>query len=303
MGRAATKNRRRPPARRKASRRARHRRLVLPLLAAAAVVLWGVAQLGGGRREGTASRPFVGGDLHSLVADPQDPARVYLGGHEAVAVSTDGGKTWRRVATLDGADAMGWAFVDGRILVGGHPGLHVSEDGGKTFERRNRGLPSTDVHALGAGTSVIYAASPAAGVFASSDGGRTWKIRSAQFGQTFMGRILVDLRDEQHLIAPDMRAGVVESSDGGRRWRSLGGVEGAMWVSWDPSDPGHVVASGMGPAAESTDGGRTWSDLDVPEGGSLVEINPPSVLFAGVHDGSQAEVRISRDGGRSWARP
>src|SRR3990170_6280957 len=97
------------------------------------------------------AKPVVGGDLHSLVVDAEEPDTLYIGSHQGVSVSTDGGKTWEVVESLNGADAMGWAFTDDLILVGGHPGISVSTDGGKTFEPRNDGLPSTDVPALGAG--------------------------------------------------------------------------------------------------------------------------------------------------------
>ncbi|HXF57374.1 MAG TPA: hypothetical protein VNO34_07360 [Actinomycetota bacterium] len=152
-----------------------------------------LARDGGGHS--TPTRPFVGGDLHSLVVDPESPARLFVGGHHGVAWSTDGGKTWRPVDTLEGADAMGWAFSGHRVLVGGHPGLFVSEDGGRTFERRNEGLPATDIHALGAAGQLVYAASPQVGVFASPDGGRSWQVRTEDVGQAFMGRILVDPND------------------------------------------------------------------------------------------------------------
>ncbi|MGH2699421.1 MAG: hypothetical protein ACRDJL_09530, partial [Actinomycetota bacterium] len=53
--------------------------------------------------------PVVGGDLHSLVIDPADPSRVFIGSHSGVSVSTDAGKTWVPIESLEGADAMGWA--------------------------------------------------------------------------------------------------------------------------------------------------------------------------------------------------
>jgi photosystem II stability/assembly factor-like uncharacterized protein len=250
-------------------------------------------------------RPFVGGDLHSLVADPAAPSRLYVGGHEGVAVSTDGGRRWRQVESLAGADAMGWAFTGDGVLVGGHPGLFVSDDGGRTFRQDNEGLPATDVHALGSGPGVIYAASPQLGVFASTDGGGSWDIRTDRVGHAFMGRILVDPEDANHLVAPDMRVGAVESSDGGRTWRVLGGVGSAMWVSWDSGDTERIVVSGMGQAAVTDDGGRTWEPIPVPEGASVVETSPddPDTLYAGVLEGIEAAVWISSDGGNTWERP
>lgn len=278
------------------------------LAAGLAVVALGVvaavALTRGDDAPSVSGRPSVGGDLHSLAMAP-DGSRLYVGGHDDVAVSADGGRTWRGIDSLRGADAMGWAMTDERILVGGHPGLFVSTDGGRTFRMDNAGLPATDIHALGSGAGAIYAASPQLGVFASTDGGATWEVRTEQVGHVFMGGILVDPQNPEHLVAPDMQAGAVESSDGGRSWTTLGGVPGAMWVSWDPADTDRIVVSGMGQATETRDGGRTWTPLEVPDGASVVEIDPrdPGTLYAGVLDGTEAVVWISRDGGETWRTP
>jgi photosystem II stability/assembly factor-like uncharacterized protein len=271
------------------------------LLAAAGIA---TAFLSGGDGAGSATAPFVGGDLHSLVMDPIRPETAYVGGHAAVAVSIDGGESWHQVETLEGADAMGWAFTDDLVLAGGHPGLFVSEDGGRTFTHRNEGLPATDIHALGAGGGVIYAASPVVGVFASTDGGASWDVRTDQVGQSFMGRILVDPQDSQHVLAPDMANGVVESADGGRTWHVLGRFGGAMWVSWDPNDTDRIIASAMDAAALTLDGGDSWQPLVVPEGVSIVEMDPgsPQTLLAAALDGSSATIWISTDGGATWER-
>ncbi len=251
------------------------------------------------------ANPVVGGDLHSLVVSPDDPDTLYIGSHQGVSISTDGGATWEVVESLNGADAMGWAFTDGAIFVGGHPGLSVSRDGGKTFEQLNDGLPSTDVHALGAGREVIYAGLAGVGTFASTDGGQSWEARSEEVGGAFMGRIQVDPLDDEHLLAPDMGGGAMESTDGGRTWGALGGVQGAMWVSWDQNDTDHIIATTQGSAAVSTDGGANWEPLEIPTGASIVEFSPndPEVLFAAVLEAPEASVYVSRDGGDTWARP
>src|SRR5206468_8018217 len=119
----------------------------------------------------------------SLVVDATS-GRLFVGGHLAVAVSSDGGRTWAAVRSLDAADAMGWGFEPSTVWVSGHPGLNRSDDGGRTFRRANQGLPSTDVHAFGALGDRLYAASPAVGVFASEDGGASWRVRSPDAGQS-----------------------------------------------------------------------------------------------------------------------
>src|SRR5439155_19356509 len=120
----------------------------------------------------------------------------------------------------------------------------------------------------------LYAASPAVGVFASEDGGASWRVRSPDAGQSFFGRMLVDPADPAHLVAADARAGAVESLDGGRSWRRLGGVTAATWVTWAGGDPARLIASGPAGASQSTDGGRTWARLSLPAGAQIVEASP-----------------------------
>lgn len=271
---------------------------IVAVAAVAGVVIYIQGQSGDG---GSGPRAFVGGDMHSLVADPAT-GRLYVGGHQGVAASADGGKTWNQIDTLTNADAMGWAFTDEGTLMGGHPGISVSSDGGRTFEQANEGLPATDIHGLGGDGQILYAASPQAGIITSSDLGQSWEVVTGEAGQSFMGRILVDPDDPSHLLAPDMSSGVVESTDGGRTWSVLGGVPAAMSVSWETGDPEHLIAAAIGQAAESVDGGATWSPLEVPDGASLVEFDPadPDTLYAAVHEGQNAVVWTSTDGGETW---
>ena len=276
------------------------------MVAAATVLVVVLVARGGGEdaapgtsRDGAA---FVGDDFHSLAADPATPGRLFAGGHEAVSTSTDGGRTWSRIGSLDGADAMGWGFAGRTVYVSGHPGVSRSTDGAASFRRANDGLPDTDVHAFGAGASTLYAAGPANGVIASTDGGRTWSARTSAAGQSFFGRILTGPGDDQHLIAADARAGVMESTDGGRAWHRLGGPASALWLSWGG---GTLYASGPRGASRSADGGRTWENLTLPPGATMVEADPsyPGVLYAGVHDGKAVRVLVTRDGGLRWSAP
>lgn len=273
------------------------------LIAAAAVAIGGMI-LWASRSSGPAdgSSPYVGGDLHSFVVVPGGDV-VFAGGHEAVSKSTDQGRTWSAVDTLQGADAMGWAFLDGAIWMGGHPGLEVSTDGGGSFEPRNDGLPATDIHALGGTGSVLYAASPGVGLLASSDGGGTWEIRNPGVGQGFMGAMLVDPSDPERIVAPDMSAGAVETTDGGRTWRVLGGVPGAMWVSWDPAATDRIIVSGTGVAAVTRDGGVNWSPLSIPADASIVQIDPddPNVWYSVAwSQNGTVVVSSTSDDGSTW---
>jgi len=255
-----------------------------------------------GPRTSRDAAAYVGGDFHSLAADPATPGRLFAGGHEAVSVSTDGGRTWLRIGSLDGADAMGWGFAGRTVLVSGHPGISRSTDGAASFSRANEGLPDTDVHAFGAGASTLFAAGPANGVVASTDGGRTWSARTSAAGQSFFGRILTGPDDDSHLVATDARSGVMESTDGGSTWHRLGGPANVLWVT---RGGGTLYASGPRGASRSADGGKTWANMTLPPNATLVEADPfdPGVLYAGVHDGKAVRVLVSRDGGLRWSAP
>ena len=252
----------------------------------------------------SASGGLTGGDFHSIAVVPSSPERIFVGGHQAVSESTDGGATWSEVPTLRDADAMGWVFTTDSVYVSGHPGLTVSVDGAGSFERSNDGLPDTDLHALGGTDDLLYAAGPSVGVSVRTEPDGQWEQRTAQAGQSFFGRILVDPTEAERLIAADAANGVVASADGGRTWQLLpSGLVSATWLSRLGTDGQIIVASGGAGAALSSDGGTTWEPLRIPPGASLVELSPddPDTMYAGIHDGERVRVSISHDAGGTWS--
>lgn len=238
----------------------------------------------------------IGGDLHTVFFDA---GKLYVGGHDAVVTSTDGGQHLRPIASLAGADAMGWAASGSSLLVGGHPGLFRSVDEGTTFTKV--AAPVSDVHSLGGEGTVIYLGSPQAGLFASLDGGHTWELRNARHGQSFMGTILVDPKNPSHAFAPDMATGLMRTVDGGRTWRPTGGPVGAMAVAWNPADHRQLVVIGMTGAATSSNDGATWQPFSVPAGTSAVTFGSRSTLLAGVLRDQRAVIYASRDQGKTWS--
>lgn len=279
-------------------------------VALVAVLVGAYALLGrGGAPSGPTARPYVGGDLHSLVVDPNNPARVLVGGHDGGALSDDGGRTWQAVAGLKGADPMGWA-VDPRdplkMYISGHPGFYRSEDGGKNWRQDNGGLPGTDVHGLGIdpqNPDVLYAYVTGRGIYRSQDAGRRWEQVNAD--KQIMGPILVDPRRPGTLYLAEMQGGFQRSADGGATWQQLSLIPGgmAMWVAQDQQAPETFYAAN-GRVLKSADGGTTWQ----PTGGgiagnaSAVAVAPSDarILYAGALEGSAARIFGSEDGGASW---
>lgn len=301
--RSAAGKQARAEAARRAAQQARGRRRwtvagvsVVVVGAVAAVV---AASGNGGSGAGpSAAGPTVGGDLHALAAVN---GSVYVSGHGGAGVSTDGGRTWQQLGSLDDKDGMGWAVSGTDVLVGGHTGLYRSSDG-RSFSVVS-GLPVSDVHGLGGAGQTIYLASPQGGVYVSADGGRSWKARGLA-GAGIMGTIVVDAENPDRLLAPDMSAGVVASSDGGRTWTGLGGPSGAMSVARNPADPREFIAVGMGAAQRSTDGGANWTPMNTPAGIAVVTFDPSTSgrMLAAALSADRAVVYASDDDGVTWTR-
>jgi hypothetical protein len=294
---------RRPPSGRRRPSRRRHWPWMVGLLVAVALAVggWIVSRPG---REAAAGAPFVGGDLHSMVVDPSDPNRLWVGGHGGAAASTDGGRTWTQVASLEGADPMGWAIDPkdpSRHYLGGHPGFRVSTDGGRSFTMRNQGLPATDVHGLGRdpASGRLYAAVVGRGLLASDDQGATWTVVNPAV-QT-MGPILIDPKDAKTLYLSDMQ-NLLRSTDGGRSWQPLGAIPGAMWIT-SSADGSTFLAAAGGQVLRSTDAGRTFTAAGPPPMAvaavALADRSGQRLYAAGL-DGERAVVFRSDDGGAHW---
>lgn len=289
---------------REAAARAKRRKKVLwGVVAVVALALIGVAGVllskigSGGAEPSTASSVTVGGDLHT-VSDVK--GRLYVAGHQAAGVSSDGGKTWRSIPSLTNADPMGWAVTSDAILVGGHPGMFRSIDGGETFEQV--ALDFADVHALGGASGVLYAGSAERGILASTDGGATWEPRNTTVGQSFMGTMLVDPNNPDRIVAPDMSGALTTSTDGGRTWTPLGGPMGAMSATWNPTDTREILAVGMNGGAISTDGGASWQEVALPAGTTAASYAEDGrTIYAGVLNGVQATTYRSTNGGATWS--
>lgn len=255
-----------------------------------------VTKESGSWNAGTA--PVVGGDLHTVATIGDG---LYVAGHAAAAVSRDGGQVWRAVPSLAGADVMGWAISPDVVLAGGHPGLFRSTDGGQTFAQVTGAAAVPDVHALGSAGATVYLASAEAGVLASLDAGRSWQVRNADAGRSFMGTLLVDPKNTNRVIAPDMADRLATSTDGGRTWATLGGPTGAMAAAWNPTDTREIIAVGKSTGARSTDGGATWQPLALPEGVTAVSYDATGqTLYAAALDGDRARTYRSLDDGATW---
>src|SRR5262249_24472178 len=203
------------------------------------------------------------------------PRTVLAGTDDGVIESLDGGRSWRIVNTV----------------LGGH---------GR--DRGYRQLSSIVVDPRDSQT--ISATVVCAGVFQSTDGGRTWG--SANPGGHLQGpdsSLAFDPRAPEPVFAAYPGRGVFKSTDGGARWHAANtglSLTTVASLAVDPRDPQVVYASTEAQGLfKSSDGGIHWRpvgngrrNLDAV---ALDPSDPDLVLAAG----ARTVVR-STDAGRTW---
>lgn len=211
------------------------------------------------------------------------------GGERGLYKTTDGGKTWKAVLTVDAHTGVTDVLMDPRHpdvmyaatyqrrrhvwgMVNGGPGggIHKSVDGGQTWTRLKEGLPKEDMGRIGlaipAGEpdtiyATIEAANKAGGFFRSLDGGRTWERRNEQVSGSaqYYQELFCDPKDPKRVYSMDTWMQVTE--DGGKTWRRVGEKSKhvdnhALWI--DPVNTDHLISGCDGGVYESRDRGATW---------------------------------------------
>ncbi len=125
-------------------------------------------------------------DFMGFTPHPTDPSILYASGHPAsggnlgIIMSSDGGRNWRRIAKgVNGPvdfHQMDASKADPKVIYGVYGDLQVSRDGGHTWQQGGMAPDGLiDLAASAKDVNGLYAATKG-GLFASKDGGKTWRI-------------------------------------------------------------------------------------------------------------------------------
>ena len=203
--------------------------------------------------------------LHTIVADPADPKKLWIGISAAGVFATeDGGATWERRNRLSNAESC--AHHD-------HPAAPRDGETGHCVHNMMRAPGTTDV---------LYQQNHH-GVWRSADGGRSWEEITAGLPSTFGFPIRVHPRDPDTIwtlplngdmagrFPPDAACAVWRSRDGGQSWQAMrDGLpqKGCYFtvlrqaMAGDARDPAGVYfGTNSGSVFGTFDEGDTWHEI------------------------------------------
>jgi len=286
-----------------------------------------------------AAREMGGRHVTSLIVDPVDADRVYVATEDGVFFSQDGGAHWTEMSRgLDVPDVrvLAWG-ADGR-LYGGTRGYEVyaydpGEEGVREWQQlaafSNLGQPwpiwdrasyqFTTVAFHPSDPDVVFAGTFPAGMFKSTDGGRSWHESSVGWGNDGVFSLVFRPGDSDTIYAGTYN-GINRSVDGGATWEARDeGWPGEQWVTsitFDSRDPDVMYACSLngedkgrgrmwfgGTVMKSTDAGATW--FPITRG---LNLNQPflDIIADPVESGTvylatgNEGVFVTRDGGGLW---
>jgi len=232
-----------------------------------------------------------------VVVDPRDSKVVYVaaagplwgaGGDRGLYKTTDGGKNWKAVLTINENTGVNDVVLDPSnpdivyasayqrrrhvfTLIDGGPesAIYKSTDAGATWNKVGSGLPSVDMGRIGLAVSpadpnVVYASVEAAdgkgGIFRSNDKGANWERRNEfDVGAMYYARIVPDPKNVDRIFV--MNVELRESTDGGKTLHKVNevnhhGDNHAMWI--DPDNTTHWLLGSDGGMYETWDDAKSW---------------------------------------------
>ncbi|MBC8030036.1 MAG: peptidoglycan-binding protein [Pyrinomonadaceae bacterium] len=249
-----------------------------------------------------------GGDVRSLVVDPNNPERLYFGTLDAqIYTSADGGRSWEFLydfkrpklfvdrIIVDPRDSKTLYVATHRHTDAG--GFFKSTDGGRKW-RQHPQLKNEALHSLiqsSLNPSVLIAGT-FHGMYRSDDSGETWKHlpTSTTPGLEHVHSVAIDPRTTNTIYAGTFHL-PYKSTDGGQTWKSIknGIIDDSdiFAIDIDPRDPNHVIMSACSGIYESKDAGGSWAKVNgIPSQSRrtraiLQHPSIPGIVFAGTTEG------------------
>lgn len=304
-----------------------------PLAVLVFVLLFPLGAVIAGINEWTSNGPY-GGTFTEFAFDSSNQNRIIAsGGNSFLAFPFDsafrtesGAVEWERTST------DGLVKVDnskpGALFNSSGDGFFHSTDFGVTWQALSGRFPKPgwdfiDFEISRQNPSLLFAVADyravgPAGVFKSTDGGRSWtlsvRLTPATLAHTL--QIEIDPRNGKVVYAISDSGKGIKTTDGGASWFPLNRAQNILITPLslriDPVNPRTLYAGGVKGIYKTTDAGVTWNPLPCNchvTSLALASNNSQVIFAAGYQDASSTHddfvglggrVRKSSDGGRTW---
>jgi len=219
-------------------------------------------------------KAFPRDTVTAIVVDPTNAEVLYVGtGNSGVYKSSDGGKNWQPAsAGLDNVEVAALVLDPQNpatlyVALAG-AGVYKTTDGGQNWKSINGVLPFSTGSKL-----LIDPQNPQnlyysewEGLFASKDGGETWK----RVYQDVIIDLALDPNTSDLYVTREEAGGAYRSGDGGQTWEKFAppdfkkhpNAESRVWVGGDAGGTTVFITGGNAEGHHilysTTDGGKTW---------------------------------------------
>lgn len=261
-------------------------------------------------------------EIRSLAVDPQVTSTLYASGYSDIVKSTDGGTTWRVVASGRSGSLVIDPVRPGVLYAFNYESVHRSTDAGATWQSTDVSLHS--LYSISAlvidpkNPDTLYLSARMFGIpepadikvadatyqvmFKSTDGGASWSPIVFPFIVVFgVVYLAVDPHMPNAVYAGTESSGLLKTTDGGASWFGLKS-DGPPFIRRlvpDPVMPGVLYGASYDAILKSTDEGYSWSPTALQHS-SLnnleIDSQTPARLYAGGYEG----LNQTTDGGKSW---
>lgn len=181
----------------------------------------------------------ITGTPESIVVDPANPSRVFVGTAWGIFRSSDGGSSWTKNSGIAYAYALAVDPANPNIIYGGYSkAVYKSTDGGVNFTNYTAGLAGTCRALLVSSNRVIYGST--VGIHRSEDAGVNWLASSAGMFATQVPAVSLATSFPNILYAEVAADGLFKSTDFGTSWTRLPDFyrcESVIKIKVNPANP------------------------------------------------------------------
>lgn len=213
-------------------------------------------------------------NIDSLAIDPQNPRIIYVGTYHLPWKTTDGGKTWKSIASgmIDDSDIMSLRIDEQnpqRIFSSACSGIYRSDDAGASWVKL-QGIPygsrrTQRIVQDPRNAAILYAATTA-GLWQTNDAGENWQRVSAT-SAVANDLVILPIGSGTRILAGMEAQGILRSDDAAKTFTlSNNGFFHRVVISAAAESDGssHLLARIEGfsvPLAESRDAGVSWTEF------------------------------------------